>query len=263
MLTFVYPADYFKPHQVDPDYLPEAEAALQNGFSVSTWDGQSLRPAPAPGTRLMYRGWMLTGTQYTQLYGLWASQGYMLKTSPEHYQLCHYMHRWYHSLQSYTPETHFIEAGSDALEVAQETLKAVLVSGEWEAAFVKDAVKSLKTAGGSCLTDETDLQRWFKAMQQFRQEVEWPICLRRWRNWQSESERRYFVYQGEVLAPAALLPVPTLVNEVAERIDSPFFSVDIILDEHDRWQLVEIGDGQVSGLTEAWQPEDFMAQLAR
>lgn len=259
-LTFVYPADYFKPHWVDSFYRPEAEALQARCQSVSTWDGQKLRPEPAVGSRLLYRGWMLSGTEYTHLYAHWANQGYMLKTTPEHYSLCHYMHRWYHSLQGLTPETDFIEA-EEALEVLQASLTMRLQQG-WSAGFLKDAVKALKTARGSRVDTPEDVTRWFEEMKHYRQAVEWPLCLRRWESWQLASERRYFVYQDQLLVPPGFkaVPPPALVGQVMEHIDSPFYSVDVVQNEAGQWRLVELGDGQVSD-AKGWEANVFVQDL--
>ena len=258
-ITLVYPADYFKPLQVDENYRLEAEGFTAAGVAVCTWDGQQLRPAPPVGSRLLYRGWMLTGAQYTDMYTRWASQGWILKTSPEYYQLCHYLPHWYHSLQTYTPETHFIEAGAEALEVLKVCLSNRLNEG-WPAAFLKDAVKSLKTSLGSRIDSEAALQPWLQEMKRLRP-LEWPLCLRRWEDWQSDTERRYFVYQGQVLAPSAStesLPEPVLA--AASCIDSPFFSVDVIQNTQGHWRLVELGDGQVSD-TVGWNIDHFVKNL--
>jgi hypothetical protein len=47
-----------------------------------------------------------------------------------------------------------------------------------------------------------------------------------------------------------------LVLEVAKRISSPFFSVDLITREDGVQRVIEIGDGQVSDLV-GWEPQAF------
>lgn len=260
-ITFVYPADYFKPHSVDPHYRAEAEAFQARSQAVSTWDGQLLRPAPVAGTRLLYRGWMLSATEYTQLYSHWANLGYMLKTTPEDYGLCHYLHRWYHSLQTLTPETDFIEAGKDALDVLTATLTVRLQQG-WPAGFIKDAVKALKTAKGSRVDTPEDALRWFEEMKHYRQTLEWPLCLRAWEHWQISTERRYFVYQEQLLAPPLWrdTEIPALIERVMLAIDSPFYTLDVVKNEEGQWRLVELGDGQVSD-AKGWEADDFAQGL--
>jgi ATP-grasp domain, R2K clade family 3 len=59
-----------------------------------------------------------------------------------------------------------------------------------------------------------------------------------------DSEARYFVFRGKAYAREG--DAPALVHEVARRIDSPFFSVDVALDANGELRLIELGDGQVS-----------------
>ena len=260
-LAFVFPADPFKPHTVDASYRAEADALLARSQWVSTWDGQTLRPAPPVGSRLIYRGWMLSALVYTQLYSHWASLGYMLKTTPEDYGLCHYLHRWYHSLQTWTPETDFIEADKDALEVLQATLNVRLQAG-WPAGFIRDAVKTLKAEGGSRVDTSEDVERWFREMKHYRQAVEWPLCLRAWESWLPDTERRYFVYQEQLLTPSAWkhTETPPLIETVIQHIDSPFYVLDVVQNAQGQWRLVALGDGQVAD-AKGWNAEQFAEDL--
>ena len=263
-MHIVYPADYFKPQLVDDTYRQEAEAVAQKlgSSQVSTWDGQVLRPSPTPGQRLLYRGWMLDQQSYMALYSGWASAGHMLLTSPEHYALCHYLPNWYHSLQAHTPETHFIE--KDGLDTFEDTL-ALLFKGGWKRAFLKDAVKSLKTAGGSFVQTTEEAERWLKEMSTYRSQLEWPLCIREAEDWLPDTERRYFIYKDQILSAdpeEAEIPAPVKAAQAA--IDSPFFSVDVIQNSDGQWRLVEIGDGQVSDWkTEhgQWSAEGFVNAL--
>jgi hypothetical protein len=55
--------------------------------------------------------------------------------------------------------------------------------------------------------------------------------------------------------------VPEIVQRIAERIDSPFFSVDIVLALDDTLRLIELGDGQVSD-RKKWPANRFVAMLS-
>lgn len=56
--------------------------------------------------------------------------------------------------------------------------------------------------------------------------------------------------------------VPALVSECARVIDSPFFSVDVVLRSDGVLRIVELGDGQVSDLKE-WAVERFVCVLGK
>ncbi|MHA6194841.1 ATP-grasp domain-containing protein [Pseudomonas wadenswilerensis] len=84
--------------------------------------------------------------------------------------------------------------------------------------------------------------------------------MRRREEYLEESERRYFVLQGQ--AHASEGEVPELVSECARVIDSPFFSVDVVLRSDGVLRLVELGDGQVSDRKE-WSAQRFAWLLSQ
>lgn len=51
--------------------------------------------------------------------------------------------------------------------------------------------------------------------------------------------------------------MPQAVEAAAQRIASPFFSVDVAIDDAGRTRIIEIGDGQVSDLV-GWSPDEFV-----
>ena len=93
-----------------------------------------------------------------------------------------------------------------------------------------------------------------------RGEIEGGLCIRRVEPFVAESERRYFVLDGRPFS-ATGDPVPELVSQVARRIPSPFFSIDVIRREDGVLRLVEIGDGQVSDLV-GWSTTAFAEMWA-
>ncbi|MEW3697670.1 ATP-grasp domain-containing protein, partial [Pseudomonas aeruginosa] len=56
--------------------------------------------------------------------------------------------------------------------------------------------------------------------------------------------------------------VPPLVEQVAQRIDCPFFSVDVVESTSGELRLMELGDGQVSDRKQ-WPAARFAAMLAQ
>jgi len=74
--------------------------------------------------------------------------------------------------------------------------------------------------------------------------VEGGVCIRKFEELLPETEERYFVLQGKAFARCG--DVPALVNEIAGRISSPFFSVDTVFAASGELRLIELGDGQVS-----------------
>jgi ATP-grasp domain, R2K clade family 3 len=130
----------------------------------------------------------------------------------------------------------------------------------WDAFFIKDYVKSVKTSQGSIVRDPSEIGSVVAEMQRLRGEIEGGICVRRVEPFITESEKRYFALRVRAYS-ADGKPVPDLVQEVASRIPSPFFSIDVIRRDDGLLRVVEVGDGQVSDLV-GWSPEAFVAMWA-
>ena len=162
------------------------------------------------------------------------------------------MPNWYPLIEPFTPETRVFPATAD--------LETELRSLGWEAFFIKDYVKSLKTSRGSIIRDPSEICDIVAEMQQFRGEIEGGICVRRVEPLIAETERRYFVLDGKPFSPAAAA-VPAIVEQIASRIPSRFFSVDVIQRTDGVLRIVEIGNGQVSDLV-GWSSEVFAEMWA-
>lgn len=98
-----------------------------------------------------------------------------------------------------------------------------------------------------------ELDRLVERMRSFRGEIEGGLCFRRVERY--TCEHRLFVWQGQAYG---FEPALALGREVAARVASPFFSVDVGLREDGVWRVVEVGDGQVSDLKE-WSAEELFA----
>ncbi len=105
--------------------------------------------------------------------------------------------------------------------------------------------------------DPVSVNEWVEKMQKFRGAIEGGVCVRRFESYRKNSEIRYFVLRGVAHGPSDD-PVPDIVRQCAERIDSPFFSVDIAVRDDGVLRVVEIGDGQVSDRV-GWSVDRFVA----
>ena len=108
-------------------------------------------------------------------------------------------------------------------------------------------MKSLKTSFGSKIDDPKKIRTLIAEMEKFRGTIEGGLCVRRVEEFVPDSEIRYFVIDGVAYSPSGSEP-PEIVLEVARRIDSRFFSVDVTERTDGTLRVVEIGDGQVSDL---------------
>jgi hypothetical protein len=256
---FLFPTHPLDPAAVEEMFADQVEALRAAGFSVSLCpdsviqDGKRLRNIP-PGATVVYRGWMLNATEYERLASAIVAAQAMPLTSTAAYLAAHHLPNWYPLVREFTPETRVLPATAN--------LEAELRSLGWDAFFIKDYVKSLKTSRGSIIRDPSEIGSLVAEMEQFRGEIEGGLCIRRVEPFIADSERRYFVLDGKAFsATDEPVPVPDLVNQIAGRIPSRFFSVDVIRREDGALRIVEIGDGQVSDLV-GWSAPAFAAMWA-
>ncbi|BCG26138.1 hypothetical protein TUM18999_43290 [Pseudomonas tohonis] len=135
---------------------------------------------------------------------------------------------------------------------------AALANAGWSACFVKDYVKSLTTQRGSIARSADEVVEILALIERYRGELEGGVCLREFEPLIPETEERYFVLDGRAYGRTD--EVPPLVQEIAQRVPCPFFSVDLVASESGALRLVELGDGQVSDRKQ-WPVERFVAML--
>lgn len=238
-------------------FADQLDALRAAGYSASlcpdsvVQDNQPLRGIP-PGATVVYRGWMLSAKEYARLAQAIDDASAAPLTSSDSYLAAHHLPNWYPLIAEFTPETHVLSPDAD--------WESALRSLGWEAFFIKDYVKSLKTSRGSIVRDPSEIGTVVEEMERFRGEIEGGLCVRRVEAFIAESERRYFVLDRQAFSPDAQ-PVPGLVQDVAARIPSPFFSVDVIQREDGALRVVEVGDGQVSDLV-GWTADAFARMWA-
>jgi ATP-grasp domain, R2K clade family 3 len=250
---FLYPAVPFELGAVDDTFALEAQAMREAGFSYSTISIEDLeqgefrvRPRIPEDASVVYRGWMLEAERYARLVAGIESAGAQAHTNLETYLSCHHLPNWYAKIADLTPETRVFAVDAD--------LEMELRGLDWDAYFIKDFVKSLKTSIGSVVTKPEDVNVVLGEMQKFRGVIEGGIVVRRLEPIDAASERRYFVIHHQVFAPDG--KIPEIVRVCAERLQSQFFSVDVVTRDDGALRVIEVGDGQVSDLV-GWSPERF------
>jgi hypothetical protein len=234
-------------------------ALTQAGFTASLCSDavlageKSLRNVP-PGSVVVYRGWMVKSEEYAALVRAIEQCGAKVFTSPQEYLATHHLPNWYPLLSDLTPETRVYPADAD--------LVAELSTLNWDAYFMKDYVKSLKTDRGSIVRGPAEAPAVIAEMREYRGEKEGGICVRRVEDFVPDSEQRYFVLHGEGYASLQGAPIPEIVRKCAERVSSKFFSVDVARRSDGVLRVVEGGDGQASDLV-GWSATAFVAMWVR
>lgn len=256
-MRLIYPADTFSPKTVDEVYADEFAAAQSAGFLVSIFSFEDFqsgqfkpRPSPEQGETVLYRGWMLTPDDYTRLHESLVRLGAQPVTDVATYKLCHHLPEWYSLLSEFTAETKVYSESADII--------ADLASAEWDGCFLKDYVKSLSTDGGALVRNLSDIPAVIAKMRKYRGQIEGGLCARRIEDYDTASERRYFVWKGKAFSDDET--IPEVVQKAAERISSPFFTVDVARRSDGVLRIIELGDGQVSD-RKHWSSADLMSVL--
>jgi hypothetical protein len=258
-MRLLYPSGPLRARQPDEQFVAEVDAVCAVGFEVSifsleNFQGGEFRAVPAlpPGTDVLYRGWMLSASEYESFASFLVRAEAHPVISAEEYLISHHLPNWYPLISDLTPETRVFPANSDL----ERELRALA----WPEYFIKDYVKSLKTSVGSRISKPEQVGAVVADMQRYRGTIEGGFCVRRVESFLPDTERRYFVVDG--VAHAESGDVPPIVHECAKRLRSRFYSVDVVQRTDGQLRVVEVGDGQVSDLV-GWTPERFAKVLVQ
>jgi hypothetical protein len=236
-MIFVFPESSAYIGKVDSDYKDEYEMAKGKGHEVVLVNDKFKIKGGSPKGSAIYRGWMMKIHEYAAFYQNCLFDGIALITDPTQYQTAHYINGWYGKLKTMTPETVLVD-NVDALRDVELP--------KWGMYFVKDYVKSLTTKRGSIASNIHEILDVCSQLQKYRGDIEGGIAIRRYENWLPETEYRAFAYSGKVMVPNESCAIDVCTT-IAETINLPFISIDLVKNSDGVTRLVEIGDGQVSG----------------
>lgn len=271
--------------QPDEMYQAEADASASIGFARRLIDFEALvsedniekclRSIPDSAVRLIgvYRGWMMSPSNYEKLFNGLAAKGITLINSPKEYKHCHYLPEWISDIGDNTPKSSVLALDS-AEQLSSEKLRTSLAPFGSDSVIVKDFVKSEKHnwADACFIPDASDLHHAMKVCERFLQlrgsDLEGGLVIRKFMHFNKlgvhpksgmplTEEFRAFVLDGRLMAvmkywdevqyPVEEPAFEPLLNLVAS-VPSNFFTVDCARLENGEWMIVELGDGQVAGL---------------
>lgn len=276
----LFPSNPIEPGKPDFDFELEHEAARAAGFEVGILDTDRAELVRAyPSGQVLYRGWMVSADRYAWLCEALRNEGHEPVTSAESYRFCHHLPGWYTHLASHTPASVWYPGAEDW---SADSVVAALGEGPF---IVKDYVKSAKhNWHEACyIPDAETLPRVAARFLELRgEDLEGGLVFRRFVPFAAIGEHpksgmpmtlefRAFVCRGRRIGehryweagdyPDAEPPWEELCSGLGP-VKSEFFAVDVARDEDGRWWIVEIGDGQVSGLPPGLSPFAFYGQLA-
>lgn len=277
---------------IEPDYEEEKKSAIYAGFDFSVISFEELTSGTIQkALRLVknseeeelgiYRGWMLTPNQYERLYvGLLEKKIKLINTSAE-YKFCHYLPESYHKIASHTPKSNW------TIELNNETLQTLANEFGENPIIVKDFVKSEKHHWkDACFIPnaadfknvksivDTFIQLRGAALNEgvvFRQFEELAFLTNHSKSGMplTRELRLFFAYnrlvqianywdEGEY---GETKPVLDDFIALAENIDSNFFTMDVAMKKDGSWIVMELGDGQVAGLPDNADLDEFYRDL--
>jgi hypothetical protein len=257
-MRILYPKNPLTPNQADEPYQEEFMTVSAAGYACSLFDFDALtfdefkpRPGIQAGEPVLYRGWMLNPEGYHILVKHIERKGGKPITSDRDYLRCHHLPGWYDQCCQFTAETHFLTMGRDLVNKVEAL--------GWKQYFVKDFVKSNTAELGSIANSPSEVEQILGQIATYRGEIEGGVAVRRVENYRTGTEKRYFVVHG--IPYAADGSIPTLVQNIADIIDAPFYSVDVVENSLGELRLVELGDGQVSD-RKTWPMTKFIEVIA-
>jgi hypothetical protein len=264
-------------------FAAEAAAARSAGITVALVDhdaltqpsdaGQAVARVPEGHSDAVYRGWMMRAGQYEALAGALSGRAVTLRTSPEQYKRAHELPGWYPDFAGLTPESAWT-SGDD--RAAFDKARAEL--GACGQAVIRDYVKSMKHYWDTAMyiPDLADADAAWQVASQFRalreDEYTGGFVLRRLEPFTGGEVRTWWI-SGECAlvtahpdTPQSPPPEPGSLPlaEIARRVRAlgmAFATVDLALRADGSWRVVEVGDGQVSGLPATTAAEDLVRAI--
>ena len=283
-LNFIFCSHPLNKKSVDEDYMEEYQAAgLNHSCALFSYEDLEVGKLSLYGEDIkgltIYRGWMMSPNMYENFYNLLLERGIQLINTPKEYAKYHLLPGWYKDFERCTPFSIWSESKN-----IQDALK--LTDGLEGVFIIKDYVKSRKHEWyDACfIKDIRDKENTERVINNFinRQgsNLEGGVVLRKFESLKSignhkdsgmpiSEEYRIFVFKGEVLIAdnywndSGELNITedeyTLIESIISKIESSFITIDFARKTDGNLIIMEMGDGQVSGLQQMDEYEFYGA----
>ncbi|MEW1748619.1 GNAT family N-acetyltransferase [Streptomyces angustmyceticus] len=258
----------------DPHFAAEAAAAQAAGAATAVLDHEALAAGDAAAAvarvprgagPVWYRGWMLPAGRYAALSAALADRGRRLLTSPAAYRRAHELPGWYDTFRALTPASAWLPCppGRAPERAALADLAAPLgTPGRPRPLVVKDWVKSRKHEWDEAayVPDADDTGQLAAVVGRFvalqEESLTGGVVLRAFESFDAVGEARVWWVDGEPVLSGphpdtpGLRPAPDLTHVAPAVRESGlrFVTTDLARRTDGVWRVVEVGDGQVSGL---------------
>lgn len=280
-MLILFPSQPFHPRQVDSCFVEEYQAAEKTGHVIGLVNQDNLDACDfqravsrisSSGEKAIYRGWMLHPEHYKGLCRALESNGVDLVNNSRQYMNCHWFPRFYSYIEKHSPESiWYTQLANGYLGVDELT--------EWVKKFgnspliIKDFVKSRKHEWEEAcfVPNASDGETFQRIVNTFIKRqgalLAGGVVARKFISLKKIgvheksgmplfNEYRTFVLNGKPIitgrywTQGQIGDRPNLdeFETVIKSVDSNLFTMDLAQTENGDWIIIELGDGQVSGL---------------
>lgn len=293
-MIILFPSESFSNlKEVDSSFKNEYDAAELIGFQGFLFDhdefvrsGEFKNTLPVidgNAKQIILRSWMLKEDDYKKLWSQLLALGYILTNNANQYVQCHHLPEAYKFIDRYTTRMWWSNTWSEhpgfnnTSEVEWEPVRRML-SGD---IIIKDYVKSEKgNPDLFILNKELTNEEFAKRVQRFIDArgklfnkglvFKQVVALKKYNNCSNEWRMFFADKKLVTIAKNSEIDVDTLIpdanaikifSDLAKKIPSSFFTIDIAEKEDGSCMVLEMGDGQVSGLAAQEEPIKFYNNL--
>lgn len=298
-MKIIFCKDPIAESQPDTMYIDEIAAATRAGLKFELINYQALveqnnaaravRDIAVKSEReiAIYRGWMMSARHYSALYDALFSRGIRLINTAYQYKYTHHLPESFSIIEAYTPRTIWMPTDGKYLEY--EPIMESLQSFGDHPLILKDYVKSEKHYWfDACYipsaSDRNAVESTIKRFLKLRgDDLEGGLVFREYLDFMPLIEhprsQMPLIKEFRIIfldaAPIATVrywdvegydetdkPSPELFVDVAQKIRSRFFTMDVAQRPNKEWKIIELGDAQVAGLPTDIDLDSFYQKLA-
>ncbi len=291
-MRIIYCDSVFDNKVIDSDYEKEKESAIKAGFDFSLISFEELTSGNTKKALRFtkdseamelgfYRGWMLRPKQYEELYEELLNKNIRLINNPQEYRHCHYLPESYAKIKSDTPKSNW----TTDLDIGM-ILKKTYEFGD-SPIIVKDFVKSEKhNWEDACFIPKaSDADKVKSVVDKFLElrgdSLNQGLVFRQFEELEFLTEhsksgmpltKEFRIFFGNKTIVSIFdywdegeygetKPELDKFVEIAKNIESNFFTMDIAKKKNGDWIIMELGDGQVAGLPDNADKDEFYEKL--
>ncbi|MEU3055184.1 ATP-grasp domain-containing protein [Streptomyces griseus] len=288
---FLFCADPLRLSRPDPQFADELAAARAAGGRIALLDHDALLAGDAAGAvarvardsgPYWYRGWMIPSGRYAELEAALAARGCTLLTGAVGYRRAHELPGWYEEFDGLTPRSVWCALAPGAPAPTADELAGLAAPLGPGPGIVKDFVKSRKHEWfEACyVPDLADREQLASVVGRFVELQDaflaGGLVLRAFEPFVAGGEARVWWVDGEAVLTTAHPDTPDTpdipdrdpvselpsLREAVGRLGLRWVTTDLALREDGVWRVVEVGDGQVSGVPAGAETGELFAALA-